>query len=166
MKYLVLLSSILCLWTGWCECVYFPEINLGTVDLSHNPKCMQRMDPHISRCTRIYRYGVQKAMENSNFSEDSEAVRRATCCGVLSARLCYSKAARSIADCHIRDARAYEKLPIDADAISTMNRHCSGYYLSSKLCSSSAQPSKSDKLFISRLVFILIILFLNAVSLT
>ncbi|XP_054158337.1 uncharacterized protein LOC128956644 [Oppia nitens] len=130
---------------GGAQCGQFPEIDLGTVDLSHNPQCQLSMEPYITRCTNLYRYGVQQAMERYDFNVSAEPVKRATCCGVLRAQHCFARAARSRQpECGIREARAFEKLPIDADAVAIMNRQCDGYYLSSKVCSSSADSYGSS----------------------
>lgn len=133
---LLLLSFCLFGWHRQCQCGY-PEIDLGEVDLDRNPKCRDQIQPFLNRCTNEYRYKVQKAMERSNFNDSAELVRRHACCGIWVAQRCMTRAARSIPDCDIRDARAFEKLPIDADAIALVNRRCAGLDYASKQCSSS-----------------------------
>ena len=129
---LVTLGSIC--WSCWCG---YPEIDLGEVDLVSNPNCRDLIQPFLNSCTNEYRYKVQKAMERENFDENSERVRRAACCGVWVAQRCMTRAARSIRACDIKDARAFEKLPIDADAIALVDRRCHGLQYASKHCSSS-----------------------------
>ena len=160
MKYFQFLLYFCCICCRpFGECYSYPEIHLGEVDLSSNPRCEAKMQPYLNRCTNEYRYNVQKAMERANNNESSELVRRVTCCGIWTAKYCMSRAARSQPECDIKEARAFEKLPIDSDAIAVMNRQCRGLYHTSRQCSAAVSVNyiSSEILFLSLLFYVFIV---------
>jgi hypothetical protein len=140
------------------NCYYLPQINLGEVDLSKNPKCELEMQPYLTKCTVQYRKKVESAMKLANYDINSELVQRATCCGVWIAKYCVSRAVRSIKSCGIVEARAFEKLPIDSEPIAIINKHCDGYYYASKVCSMSQTINKTNYFLVVIIFFIISII--------
>ena len=158
MNYLIRINLILVLIV-LAKCDYYSElglIDLGEADLSHNKMCLNRMQKFYIKCTEEYAYKVKEKLYQTD-DWNHKLVRKARCCGVLQAKRCFSSAARSIQYCGVREARAFEKLPIEKNKIYLMEKQCSDYIYGYSRCNNSNSFNASLKFFLTIILASLII---------
>lgn len=158
MNYLIRINLILVLIV-LAKCDYYSElglIDLGEADLSHNRMCLHKMQKSYIKCTEEYADKVREKLYQTD-DWNHKLVRQARCCGVLQAKRCFSSAARSIQYCGIREARAFEKLPIEKNKIYLMEKQCSDYIYGYSQCNHSNSFNISLKVFLTIILASLII---------